>query len=69
MAVEECTVEHDLGRTLAKFPYNAELIERIKDEISWYNRAWSNTRKAWTFTPEGWKQAAKLIEEYYPIVD
>jgi hypothetical protein len=65
--MQQATVEFDDGLIIVRFPYNAELITRIKEELQWWNRSWSQSRKAWTFTHEGWRDAEKIIEEFYEI--
>lgn len=65
----EANVEYETGTVLAVFPYNAELIERLKAEIPAYARGWVPHRKGWRISSEFWDDASRIIEEFYPIVD
>jgi hypothetical protein len=67
--VSEANVEYEVGTVLAVFPYDADLIERLKTEIPVHARAWVPDRKGWRFNDSYWDEASRIIEEFFPIVD
>lgn len=62
-------VEYETGSVLVEFPYEPELIQRLKDEIPAYARGWVQHRKAWRISAEYWDQAKLIIETYVEIQD
>lgn len=69
MSEQVAVAEYDVGRVAVEMPYEAELIQRIKDEIEVSRRSWDPSRKMWLFADEIWDQARDIIEDYFPVVD
>lgn len=65
---EVAEVEYEIGLTVVRMPYDADLIARLKDELPSWARVWDRNRRVWKISAEYWDDAAKIIEDRFPIV-
>lgn len=60
------SLRYETYKVILEFPYNAELVDLIKQRIPPKSREWNPTQKVWTVYTPYMKEARKLVFEFYP---
>lgn len=67
--MKEASVEYEIGFVRVEFPYDADLIDELKELVPGSQRTFDWDTKTWTINDEWWDRAKALIEDHYPISD